>query len=782
MSYDNAHAKFGHRSKENLRNIARKMGFRLTGKLSSCQACLLEDSKQSKVAKVGTRQSKIPAERLAIDTTGPFPLAHGKISYVVCITDEATGYSKSYFSKDKKEIGKHLKSHLNLVGAIFSSGTTKYLRCDNAGENLHYLTPICQEHNIIMERTPPDSPQYNGKVEQRIRHSWSGCKKLLVAAGLTYAMRCKLWPFAWSVVERMNNLACTDIELWESDRTFRIIDAPIQFGRIGYIFTGKKTKKSLKSAGVRCIMIGYGGDAHSSNTYKVYKPSTDKVVCSKNVRWEDWHGSLVSAPQMNQFDLMASSLGEEDSESDNESDTSSDASENEDSEDDSDSDDSEPDGDNQAPAAANDSEEDSDDDEDDSSAASEEDETEENDSFNHPGTFEGRTRAGQTKIRLASGRTRGAQAKIMAEAAKIAKTAQESHLRSQLMEKFECAMNALSPDPNEPSTWKAEIKNRFKISDLGPIRKHIGVWYEKGEDSHGEYYNLSMDSYCKKFIDSTEELCGSIRRAKTPAYPNKVLGRRASEEPAVKAAEYRSLVGTALYMIKKVAPESSNAVRELTRHLDGPNPGHWKALIRLAGYFKTNRPILKMRPTESFQVVAYTDSNYATDEDDRKSVSGYVVTLGGSIISWGSKKQDTVSLSSCEAEYIASVHCAQEIRYVQQLVEELVGKQAPAKMFGDNNGAIFLSKHSHVGPRTKHIDVRYHYLRELQTEGHLEYLKIKGEDNSSDILTKNVAEKIHLRHGEDIKQGFLQHARDQASKAYGSNSREDDESTVGPKP
>ena len=161
-------------------------------------------------------------------------------------------------------------------------------------------------------------------------------------------------------------------------------------------------------------------------------------------------------------------------------------------------------------------------------------------------------------------------------------------------------------------------------------------------------------------------------------------------------------------MIKKVSPESSNAVRELSRHLDGPNPSHWRALMRLAGYLKAEPPSMKLRATESFRVIAYTDSNYATDEHDRKSVSGYVVTLGGSIVSWGSKKQDTVSLSSCEVEYIASVNCAQEIRYIQQLMEELVGKQEPALMYGDNNGAIFLSKYNHVGARTKHIDVQYH--------------------------------------------------------------------------
>ena len=1014
MAYDEAHAKFGHQSREGLRKIAKKMGLRLTGTLSSCSACLMEAAKQSNVAKLSTTKSTVPGERLAIDTTGPFPRAFGGITYVVCVVDEATGYSMSYFSKDKKQIGEHLEAHLRLVEQQFGVGRTKYLRCDNAGENIKYLTPVCNNKNIKIERTPPDSPQYNGKVEQRIRLNWMGSKKLLASAGLTFAMRSKLWPSAWTLFERMDNMS-KPIELWESERALRIISNPIQFGRVGYTFTGKKTKKSLKSGGVRCIMVGYGGDAHSSNTYMVYKPSTDKIVCTKNVQWEDWHGVLASAKIMDVFDLDTSSLGEEDSsssstneassdESSSSSSSSSDSSSSEDSSDGSSSDES---SDTPSSEESSDSSEESSNDSSSNKSSSDSkgsDGTSTDNTFEHPTTFKERTRGAKKKAHpyLLKGRTRSAQRQLTKETAKFAKLAQTSHIRSQLLEKFECAMNALSSDPSEPSNWKEmwsepqnrkdwhesackeienflrrsvwhryprenlkdrkpigvrwvfkiknehdgtvrlksrivvkgfsqvpgvdytesfspvandttiricvvlslasqweidvvdieaafleadleeevfidwpegivelgyatqdmvdemviqidkamyglvqsprsffktltgfmktfgmeqsivdpclwfkrnqesgevelllaiyvddcvvcgtremiewwklQIQNRFSISDLGPITKHIGVWYEKGEDAHGPYYNLTMDSYCKDFIESTEKLCGTIRRAKTPAYPNKVLGRRNQDEPSIKAEDYRSLVGTSLYMIKKVAPECSNAVRELTRHLDGPNPGHWKALMRLAGYFKTNKPSLKMRPTTSFQVIAYTDSNYATDEEDRKSISGFVVTLGGSVVSWQSKKQDTVSLSSCEAEYIASVHCAQEIRYVQQLVEELVGKQSPAQMFGDNNGAIFISKNSHVGPRTKHIDVRHHYLRELQANGHLEYLKIKGEDNPSDILTKNVTEQAHIRHGGDIKQGWLQHAIDQASKDSGSNSREDDESPEDPKP
>lgn len=88
-----------------------------------------------------------------------------------------------------------------------------------------------------------------------------------------------------------------------------------------------------------------------------------------------------------------------------------------------------------------------------------------------------------------------------------------------------------------------------------------------------------------------------------------------------------------------------------------------------------------------------------------------IVTIGGSLISWASKKQNIIALSSCGAEFIASTtFCAQEILFVQQLMGEIEPIDKIATLYGDNNGAIFISNHSHVGPRKKHIDVRYHFI------------------------------------------------------------------------
>jgi C4-type Zn-finger protein len=107
------------------------------------------------------------------------------------------------------------------------------------------------------------------------------------------------------------------------------------------------------------------------------------------------------------------------------------------------------------------------------------------------------------------------------------------------------------------------------------------------------------------------------------------------------------------------------------------------------------------------------DSDYAKDENDRRSISGRINTLGGMITNWTSKKQQTVSLSSSESEYQALSECVREAMFTQSLLRELIGKKTTSIIYEDNLGAIYLVKNMKVSARTKHIDIRHHFMREL---------------------------------------------------------------------
>ena len=154
--------------------------------------------------------------------------------------------------------------------------------------------------------------------------------------------------------------------------------------------------------------------------------------------------------------------------------------------------------------------------------------------------------------------------------------------------------------------------------------------------------------------------------------------------------------------------------------------------------------------------MAFTDSDYANGED-RKSVTGGVVTLGGVPTNAMSKTQAIVSLSSTEAEYIALSTVAQEVLFQSQILDELVGDQhiKPSIIFEDNLGAIYLTKNSQISQRTKHIDVRHHFIRSMIENKVLDVKFVKSRSNTSDVMTKNVAEDLFLKHEKSINGGMI---------------------------
>ena len=132
------------------------------------------------------------------------------------------------------------------------------------------------------------------------------------------------------------------------------------------------------------------------------------------------------------------------------------------------------------------------------------------------------------------------------------------------------------------------------------------------------------------------------------------------------------------------------------------------------------------------------DSDYAGDLDDRRSTTRYVFTLGGGPICWKSSVQSTVALSTTEAEYMAVAEAAKEALWLTGLVKELGVEQGGVQLHCDSQSAIYLAKNQVYHARTKHIDVRYHKIRELITSGKILLQKVHTSENTADILTKLV--------------------------------------------
>ena len=180
----------------------------------------------------------------------------------------------------------------------------------------------------------------------------------------------------------------------------------------------------------------------------------------------------------------------------------------------------------------------------------------------------------------------------------------------------------------------------------------------------------------------------------------------------------------------KVGHNVANVARELAVHMSHPGSEHWKALGLLIGYLKgkETKSIIIIKP-KVMKAVILCDYNYATDKETRKSLIGLAATLGRTLPTCLSQTQMNVTLISTEEEYVALSACTQEVNFVVMLLGEMTEVQKPFVIYEDNQGAIFLSKNRQVGIHKKHIDIRHHFLRDMDEEKDIDIQYIRSEYN-----------------------------------------------------
>jgi hypothetical protein len=142
---------------------------------------------------------------------------------------------------------------------------------------------------------------------------------------------------------------------------------------------------------------------------------------------------------------------------------------------------------------------------------------------------------------------------------------------------------------------------------------------------------------------------------------------------------------------------------------------------------------------------AYADADWAGDRGDRKSISGWVAKINGDPISWSSKKQRVVSLSTCEAELYAEAAAVQEVLWIRGMLAELgLGSATASTVYGDNQSAIAVSKNGVKGERTKHVDVKYHFVTDTIEKGDVQLQWIRTAEQQADLFTKALAAPVFL--------------------------------------
>ena len=291
----------------------------------------------------------------------------------------------------------------------------------------------------------------------------------------------------------------------------------------------------------------------------------------------------------------------------------------------------------------------------------------------------------------------------------------------------------------------------FKIKDLGDMNTFVGCDIIDDKTTIWLQQSKLISHLKESFMTEIE----GVRSHQTPAGPKTIVMRPVEGDPLISAEDqkkYRSGVGMLLYLIKHSRPDLANAIRELTKVLDGATQAHYKAMMRVIKYvIDTEFYGLRLQPlgNQPVEIVAYSDSEYGGDRDTRVSVYGYKIYLNGALISWKSKSGKSVTLSSTEAEYFACSEATKEVMFVKNVLETMgIEVKLPMIVKVDNTGAIYLANNYTSGQRTKHIDIRVHYVREYIHDGIIKVEFVRTENNDADILTKNTTEEIFKTHSE----------------------------------
>ncbi len=327
----------------------------------------------------------------------------------------------------------------------------------------------------------------------------------------------------------------------------------------------------------------------------------------------------------------------------------------------------------------------------------------------------------------------------------------------------------LTPTDEQTTEIKELLRKSFEMKDLGPIHYILGWKITRNRENRT--ITISQESYVDTILEKFHFT--DCNATKIPIDP----GLRLSKEMAPKTDKeklemrnkpYREIVGSLMYLTIGTRPDLAFLTHELSKFVTNPGLKHWGAAKNGLRYLKGTKnyglvlggKIQKQNMSKlqinikELALRGLSDADFANSIDDRRSVAGILVELWNSPIAWTSKIQPSVALSTTEAEYMALCKLTQELFYFRNLCKEMnLPLKEPSTMMEDNNSCIKIAENDEFHQRTKHIDLRYHFIRDAIKDRIVRIEKVDSKENIADIFTKplpriqfqRLREKLRLR-------------------------------------
>lgn len=313
-----------------------------------------------------------------------------------------------------------------------------------------------------------------------------------------------------------------------------------------------------------------------------------------------------------------------------------------------------------------------------------------------------------------------------------------------------------SPDLTTLSDVKSALLAKYKMEDKGPIDSFCGirVTYDMKSRTLRMTQQAYIDTVITEFLPQGGTAKVPMDATPSPDRPDSTL-----------ISKYQRLVGKLMWLSNHTRPDLSYSVGVLARHMSQPTPSAMNAAIRVVKYLNNSADVaLNYQPSDTIDLVGFTDANWASDPNsNRKSTSGSAVFLAGCLISWRTQLQRCVALSAVEAELVASSEAARELLFVRNLLQAM-GVTITPRLFTDSLGCVQVSKDPAQHWKLKHIDTRYHFLRDHVQSDDLLIEHTRSEVNLADMFTKPVGHHVLYKHRPQLGLTHSQHQTTPSAK------------------